>query len=104
MRILFSYIRLILASWILLGGLALQFIPSSAAVERDVRQRERLIQTVPIEERSEWLRLRDRDDSSSEANLRVFGVLLGGIGLAAALFETAYVSARSSRHCPLDAP
>ncbi len=104
MRIAYSYIRLTLASWLFLGGIALQFVPSAAAVEREARQRERLLQTVPTEERAEWVRMRDLDDSISEANLRLFGVLLGGVGFAGALFEAAYVSARSSRHCPLDNP
>jgi hypothetical protein len=87
-----------------LGGIALQFVPSAAGVERDVRFRERQLQTVPVDERAEWLRLRDLEDAQSEGYLRLFGVLLGGIGFAAALFEAAYVCARSSRHCPLDAP
>ena len=42
------------------------------------------------------------EDARSEAYLRLFGVLLGGVGLGIALFEAAYVCARSSRHCPLD--
>jgi hypothetical protein len=102
MRTVYSYIRLSLASWMFLGGLALQFIPSAAAVERETRRREQLLQTVPAEERTEWLRARDIEDARSEAYLRLFGVLLGGVGFAIALFETAYVCARSSRHCPLD--
>jgi hypothetical protein len=85
------------------GGIAIQFVPSPAGVERGVRQRERLLQAVPVEERAEWLRLRDLDDASSEAFLRFFGVILGGVGMGMAIFEGAYVSARSSRHCPLDA-
>jgi hypothetical protein len=44
MRTVYSYLRLTVASWMFLGGLALQFIPSAAAVERDVRHRERMIQ------------------------------------------------------------
>lgn len=104
MKTVYSYIRLTLASWMFIGGIALQFVPSAAAIERENRQRERLLQTVPPEERAEWVWARDLEDSSSEANLRLFGVLLGGIGLAGALFEAAYVCARSSRHCPLDSP
>jgi hypothetical protein len=104
MRTVYSYVRLILACWLFMGGLALQFVPSAAAVERDARHRERMLKAVAPEEREEWLRARDLGDARSEASLRLFGVLLGGLGLAAALFEAAYVCARSSRHCPLDAP
>lgn len=103
MRTLYSYLRLTFAAWMFLGGLALQFA-SPAALERDNRQRERLLQTIPQAERAEWIKQRDLDDGRSEAALRVFGVLLGGVGFAMALFEAAYVSARASRHCPLDAP
>jgi hypothetical protein len=102
MRTVYSYLRLTLASWMFLGGIALQFVPSAGARERDARQRERLLQSVPSEERAEWARLRDLDDATSEAYLHLFGVLLGGVGFAMALFEVAYVSARYSRHCPLD--
>ena len=102
MRTVYSYLRLAVASWMFLGGLALQFVPSAAAVERDGRHRERMLQAVPTEERAEWLRARDLDDARAEAYLKVFGVLLGGIGFGVALFETAFVCARSSRHCPLD--
>lgn len=104
MRTLYSYIRLTLACWMFLGGVALQFVPSHAAVEREARQRERLLESIPTHERPEWIRQRDLDDSHSEASLRLFGVLLGGFGLAMALFEASYVSARASRHCPLDSP
>jgi len=102
MRVAYSYIRLTLACWMFLGGVALQFVPSAAAVDREARHRERLIQDVPVAERGEWLRMRDIGDARSEAYRRVFGVLFGGLGLAVALFEAAYVSARASRHCPLD--
>src|SRR5262245_45896604 len=102
MRVAYSYVRLTLASWMFLGGIALQFVPSAAAVEREARHRARLIQDVPLAERAEWIRMRDIVDARSEAYLRVFGVLFGGLGLAVALFESACVSARISRHCPLD--
>jgi hypothetical protein len=104
MKTVYSYIRLTLASCVFLGGLAIQFIPSAAAVEREARQRERLLQDVPTAERAEWIRERDLDDSRSEAYLRLFGVLFGGVGLGMALFEAAYVATRASRYCPLDAP
>jgi hypothetical protein len=102
MRTVYSYIRFILASWMFLGGLALQFVPSASAVERDVRHRARMLEAIPTEDRAEWVRARDLDDARSEAYLHLFGVLLGGIGLGVALFEAAYVFARHSRHCPLD--
>jgi hypothetical protein len=102
MRIAYSYLRLTVASWMFLGGVALQFVPSAAAVEREARHRERLLRDVPVEERAEWMRARDVGDARSEAYVRLFGVLFGGLGLAVALFEAAYVSARASRHCPLD--
>lgn len=102
MRTVYSYLRLTLACCMFLGGVALQFFPSAAAVQREARQRERLLPSVPAEERAEWVRARDRDDGSSEAYLHLFGVLLGGVGLGMALFEAAYVTARFSRHCPLD--
>jgi hypothetical protein len=102
MRIVYSYARLTLGCWLFLGGVAVQFVPSPTTVEREARRRERLLQAVPSEQRAEWLRARDLDDARSEAYMRLFGVILGGFGLALALFETAYVCARSSRHCPLD--
>jgi hypothetical protein len=102
MRFVYSYIRLTIASWMFLGGVAVQFFPSAGGVEREARHRERMLQSVPADERAEWLRLRDRDDAQAEAYLRLAGVMIGGVGFAMALFEAAYVCARSSRHCPLD--
>jgi hypothetical protein len=102
MRYVYSYGRLFIASWMFLGGVAIQFVPSAAAVQRGARYRERMLQAMPAEERTEWIRAQDDDDSRSEAYLRLFGVFLGGVGFAGALFEAAYVCARSSRHCPID--
>ena len=102
MRYVYSYFRLFITSWMFLGGVAIQFIPSAAAVERDQRHRERMLQSVPVEERAKWVRDRDLQDGRSEAYLRLFGVLLGGVGFAGALFEAAYVCTKASRHCPLD--
>ena len=102
MRTVYSYIRLTLASCMFLGGISLQFIPSAAALERESRDRERLLQSVPVESRAEWVRSRDLGDARSEGYIRLSGVLLGGVGFGMALFEAAYVCARSSRHCPLD--
>jgi hypothetical protein len=104
MRTVYSYVRLALASWMFLGGVALQFLPSAAAVERDVRRRERQLQAVPVEERADWLRTRDLEDGRSEAYLRLFGVLLGGVGFGIALHEVAYIGAQYGRRCPFDAP
>ena len=42
MRIFYSYGRLFLASWLFMAGLAMQFVPSAAALERDARWREDL--------------------------------------------------------------
>ena len=56
-----SYLRLVVASWLFVGGLAVQFWPS-----------------VPD-------------------GARIAGVVLGGIGFAVALHETAYVVARFNR-------
>jgi hypothetical protein len=102
MRTVYSYIRLTLASWMFLGGFAIQFLPSTAGAEREARHRERLLQSVPADERAMWVRERDLEDARTEASLRLFGVLLGGVGFGMALFEAAYVCARFSRHCPLD--
>jgi hypothetical protein len=102
MRTVYSYIRLTLACCVFLGGIALQFVPTAAVLEREARLRSRLLQSVPAEEREGWLRARDLADARSEAYLHLFGVLLGGVGLGMALFEAAYVCARYSRHCPLE--
>jgi len=104
MRSVYSFIRLTLASWMFMGGIALQFFPSVAAVEREASQRERLLPSIPAESRAEWIRVRDIEDAQSDSYVRLAGVLLGGVGFAMALFETAYVCARASRHCPLDYP
>ena len=97
MRVAYSYARLFIASWLFMGGIALQFVPSAAAVARDARWRERQLQTVPAEQRAQWVEDRDNEDANSQAYLRLFGVLVGGLGLAMALRETAYLNARYSR-------
>jgi hypothetical protein len=102
MRVVYSYVRLTLASWMFLAGISLQVGPTAAAVQRDARDRERLLESVPPVERAGWVEARDWEDARVEAYLRLFGVLLGGVGFGVALFEAAYVCARSSRHCPLD--
>lgn len=102
MKTVYSYVRLTIAAWMFLGGLALQWVPSTAAVERDGRWRARLAAEIPPTERASWLEEQDRNDARAEAHLRMFGILFGGVGFAMALFETAHVCARASRHCPLD--
>ena len=49
MRHVFSYARLFIASWLFMGGVALQFVPSAAALERDARWRERQLRKIPAE-------------------------------------------------------
>jgi hypothetical protein len=97
MRVGYSYARLFIASWLFMGGVALQFVPSAAAIARDARWRERQLQTVPADKRAKWVEDRDTEDANSQAYLRLFGVLLGGLGFAMALRETAYLNARYSR-------
>jgi hypothetical protein len=97
MRVFYSYARLFIASWLFMGGVALQFVPSTAALERDARWRERQLQKVPADQRAQWVEDRDNKDARSQASLRVFGVLLGGVGFAMALRETAYLCGRYGR-------
>jgi hypothetical protein len=101
MRLLASYVRLFVASWLFMGGLALQFVPSPAAVARDARCRERQLQAVPADQREKWGEGRDAEDARAQASLRLFGVLLGGVGFGAALREAAYLSGQyGSFHPP----
>jgi hypothetical protein len=102
MRFLYSYLRIIMASVFFMAGIALQFVPSAAGAERDVRFRERQLEAVPADQRAQWLLDRDADDARSEAYLRVFGVLVGGIGLGGALLEAAYLCAQYCRSGPWD--
>ena len=97
MRVIYSYGRLFLASWLFMGGLALQFVPTPTSVAREARWRERQLQTVPADQQAKWVEDRDTEDASTQAYLRLFGVALGGLGLAAALRETAYLSGRYGR-------
>lgn len=94
MRVFYSYGRLFIASWLFMGGVALQFVPTAAAVARDARWRERQLQTIPAEQQAQWIEERDLEESRAQAGLRLFGVMMGGFGFAAALRETAYLSAR----------
>jgi hypothetical protein len=97
MRFAYSYARLFIASWLFMGGLALQFVPHPAAVARETRWRERKILTVPVEERQQWILNRDVEESTSQAYVRLFGVVLGGFGFAAALREAAYLTGKFCR-------
>jgi hypothetical protein len=97
MRVYFSYGRLFIASWLFLGGVSLLFGPSAASVARDARWRERQLQSVPADQQARWVEDRDNEDASSQAYVRLFGVLMGGFGFAAALRETAYLCGRYGR-------
>src|SRR5947207_405572 len=97
MRLAFSYARLFIASWLFMGGLALQFVPSAAQMERSTRWRERQLQKVEANQRAQWIEDRDAEDATSQAYLRLFGVLMGGCGFAAALREAAYLCGRYCR-------
>ena len=96
-RVMFSYARLFIASWLFLAGVGIQFLPSAASMQRDARWREKKLQTIPQDQRSQWIDDRDTEDSQSQAYLRLFGVIMGGAGFAMALRETAYLNARYSR-------
>src|SRR4051794_5150097 len=92
-RVYVSYARLFVATCLFMGGLACLYEPSPAASLRDVHWRERMIKSMPENQISAWIEYRDEADARSYAALRLFGVLLGGIGLAVALCETAYLNA-----------
>jgi hypothetical protein len=94
MRVWFSYGRLFIASWLFLAGLSLLFGPSAAAVARDARWRERQLRSVPPGQHARWVEERDDEDAGSQSYLRLFGILIGGFGLAGALRETAYLCGR----------
>jgi hypothetical protein len=97
MRVYMSYGRLFLASWFFLGGLALLFGPSPAGEARRMRERERQLQPIPAEDRPQRIKEQDDEDSKISASMRLLGVLIGGMGFAAALRETAYLSGRYGR-------
>jgi hypothetical protein len=97
MRVFYSYARLFVASWVFMAGIALQFVPSAAALQRDARWRERQLQKLPADQRAAWVEEQNAKDSRSQAYLRALGVLLGGLGFAMALREAAYLNARYSR-------
>src|SRR5262249_32610563 len=72
-RVYFSYARLFVASWMFMGGVALLFVPTASAEARDARWRERQLQTIPIEQRAQWIEDRDNVDANSQASLRLCG-------------------------------
>jgi hypothetical protein len=97
MRIYLSYGRLFVASLLLMGGLAIQFLPTSEGVARNARWRERQLKAVPEEQRAQWVEDKDAEDASTYAYLRLCGVILGGAGIAGCLRETAYLFGKYSR-------
>jgi hypothetical protein len=97
MRIFYSYARLLIASWLFMGGLAIQFVPSAEAVSRNARWRERQLREIPTEQQAQWIEDQDSKDAQAYSYLRLFGVIMGGLGLATALRETAYLFGRYSR-------
>jgi hypothetical protein len=100
MRNLSSFLRLFLACTLFLAGLALQFLPSGSSLERDARARERHLQALPEAERPQASLDRDRTEARAEAYLRLFGVLLGGLGLALALLDAAHLAGRPRQEVP----
>jgi hypothetical protein len=96
-RVFYSYTRLFVAAWLFMGGLACLFAPTAAALQRDTHWRERTLRTMPENQIQQWIADRDDLDARTYAYLHIFGVVLGGLGLAMALRETAYLSARYSR-------
>jgi hypothetical protein len=102
MRIVYSYLRLVIASSLFMGGIAFQFAPSPASVARDARWRERQLQVIPAGQHAQWVQDRDTEDARTEAYLRVFGVFLGGIGLGGALLEVTYLAAQYGRRRSAD--
>jgi hypothetical protein len=97
MRLFYSYGRLFIGCWLFLGGVAVQFEPSSAAVARDQRWRERQLEKIPADQHAQWVEQQDREDARTQGYVRLMGVLIGGLGFAMALRETAYLVGRYSR-------
>jgi hypothetical protein len=97
MRIYLSYGRLFVASLLLMGGLAIQFLPTAEGVARNARWRERQLKAIPADQQAQWVEDKDAEDASTYSYLRLFGVILGGAGIAGSLRETAYLFGRYSR-------
>ncbi len=94
----FSYLRLVVASWLFVGGLAVQF-ETQAEAQREARARERAWRELRLspEQREAQDVTQDAQDRWVEWQLRLAGVVLGGIGFAIALHEAAYVASRYAR-------
>ncbi len=97
MRRIYSHLRLVLASWLLIGGLAVMAWPSAAGPARNARWRERQLADVPAAEHAAWNEARDLEDAKAEGYLRTAGVLVGGLGLAWVVGETVYLTRRRRR-------
>ncbi len=97
MRIYLSYVRLFLSSLLLMGGLAIQFLPTAESAARNARWRERQLKAVPPDQQAQWIEDHDAEDSRTDAYRRLFGVILGGFGCACALRETAYLVGKYGR-------
>ncbi len=97
MAIIYSYARLVIAGWLVMAGVAAQFSPSAASVERRMRWRDQELKTILFDKREQWLLDRDTENAKAEAYFRIFGVLLGGVGIGAALHEAAFLFAKYSR-------
>jgi hypothetical protein len=97
MRHFYCYVRLLIACTLLMGGFALQFLPTASQIGRDARWQMRQLETVPAADKAQWIADHDNQSSESEASVRLFGVFLGGIGMAGALLESAYLCARFVR-------
>jgi hypothetical protein len=97
MRRISSHVRLILASWLLIGGLAVMAWPSAAGPARNARWRERQLVNVPAEDHAAWHEERDAEDARAEGYLRTAGVLVGGLGLAWLVCEAVYLAGRRGR-------
>jgi hypothetical protein len=97
MSVVNSYARLVVAGWLVMAGFAAQFSPTAASVERGVRSRDQDIKTVPADRRDQWSQDRDLENARGEAYFRIFGILIGGIGIGAALHEAAYLFGHYAR-------
>ncbi len=97
MGLTYCYVRLFIACWLFVGGVAIQFVPSVSSEARASRWRERQLQNIPSDQHARWIDDQDTIDSNTQAYQRLFGVMLGGTGLAMALRETAFLTAKYGR-------
>jgi hypothetical protein len=75
----------------------LAFLCPRGGHSRNARWRQRQLLKLPAEQHAQWIEDQDAEDARSQAYLRAFGVLLGGLGLSMALRETAYATGRYCR-------